>query len=210
MVVRLSGDAIPVGIHWLKTCVDLLKQEDIGIITGIDVIKNDLSLDTYFLSAIYDRARHMAIQSNKRSKLKNLPLINGPCMIFYRAIWSKHKFNEEWLWGEELEFTTWAMRHGYALLYDPRVKILHSHRLDSKKALRRIGSDLAFVFKANKLLQEQIVAQIQDIFKHSIEVPFAQLERGRQYYIKNGSAKIVHTYTKQVAQLKKLFEKFIS
>lgn len=210
IIVRLSGDAIPVGKHWLKHCVDLIHQEDVGIISGIDVIKNDLSLDTYLLSAIYDRTRQIAIQSKKRNKHKNLPLVNGPCMIFYRKIWSKHKFNEEWLWGEELEFTTWAMRKGYYLIYDPKIRILHSHRLSTKNALHRIGSDLLFVLKANNIFQERVLSLIQDQLRTTIEVPFAQIEKGRQYYIKNGSVKVLHAYMKRISSLKKIIDQFVS
>ncbi len=210
IVVRLSGDAVPVGKHWLTHCVTLLQNDHVGIISGSDIVKNQLSLDTYLLSAIYDRARFIAIQTTKRKVLKKMPLTNGPCMIFWRSIWKKHKFNEEWLWGEEFEFTTWAMRKGYYLIYDPKIRILHSHRLATTKALQRIGADLLFIFKTNKIFQEQILLLIQEQLKTTIEVPFAQIEKGRQYYIKNGSSKIVQSYVRRLSSLKRMIDQILS
>jgi glycosyltransferase involved in cell wall biosynthesis len=209
IIVRISGDAIPVGTHWLQHCVNLLNLDHVGLVSGMDIITNQLTLDTYLLSALYDRVRHMSFQAKKRSVFKNMPLVNGPCMIFWRAIWEENKFNEECLWGEEIEFAAWAMRREYYLLCDPDIKILHSHRLETKAALRRIGSDLLFAYKTNKIFQEQFLRSMQSLLKMSIEVPFAQIEKGRQYYIRNGSQKKMRAYLKQLAIFTRTIDKLL-
>ncbi len=205
IIIRLSGDAVPIGSLWVRRCVELMQNKEIGIISGMDIIKNQISLDTYLLSAVYERVKSTAFQPKKRNVIKNIPLINGPCMVFRRAIWSRHKFNEAWLWGEELEFGAWALRNGYYLLFDPRVRILHSHRLETAEAVQRIATDTLMIYKAKKLFQDQAMIAIQTMLKSSLEVPFAQLEKGRQYYLHNGSAKKFKKYMNELAKLKKFF-----
>ncbi|MBP9815721.1 glycosyltransferase [Candidatus Woesebacteria bacterium] len=205
IIIRLSGDAVPIGSLWIKRCVELMQNKEIGIISGMDIIKNQLSLDTYLLSAVYERVKNTAFQPKNRNVIKNIPLINGPCMVIRRSIWTRHKFNETWLWGEELEFGAWALRNGYYLLFDPRVRILHSHRLETAEAVQRIGSDALMIYKAKKLFQDQAILAMQSMLKSSLEVPFAQIERGRQYYLHNGSAEKFRKYMKELTKLKKFF-----
>lgn len=164
IIIRLSGDAVPVGAHWIKKCVDLMQNKEIGIISATDIIKNKLSLDTYLLSAVYERVKSTAFQPKKRSVLKNILLINGPCMVIRRLIWTQHKFNEEWLWGEELEFAAWALRNGYYLLFDPSVRVFHSHRLEMVEAVQRIGSDALMMYKAKHLFKDQTMYALKKFF----------------------------------------------
>jgi hypothetical protein len=75
--------------------------------------------------------------------------------------------------------------------------------------LRRIGSDLLFAYKTNKIFQEQFLRSMQSLLKMSIEVPFAQIEKGRQYYIRNGSQKKMRAYLKQLAIFTRTIDKLL-
>lgn len=201
IIVRLSGDAIPVGKSWLHSCVELLHEENVGIVSATDIIKNHLSLDRYLLSSLYERIKHISLQARKSVVYKNIPMPNGPCMIFWRILWQQHKFNENWLWGEEFEFTAWILRKGYFLMFNSKVRIQHSHRLSTLDTIARIKEDAVFAYKINRIFRDHIMISMRQMLKTTLEVPYAQLEKGRRYYAQNGSKKILFSYIKQLSRL---------
>jgi GT2 family glycosyltransferase len=206
IIVRLSGDAVPIGKTWLRRSIDHMNQKHVGIVSGGDFIKNKLEFNKYLLSVAYDKMRVMVVQPHTTNVHKFFPFVNGPCIIFAREIWSKHKFNEEWLWGEEFEFASWALQKGYHIVFDPDIKIAHSHRLDTKNALARISNDIAFAFKMNIILRDQVVFATQELFKEGVVIPFSQFEKTRQYFISQDQVKYVGIYLTKVNTFsKKLF-----
>ncbi len=182
IIIRLSGDAIPIGKDWVQNLVSPFKKKKIGIATGKDIIKSQLAFNEFFLNDLYKRTFISIITPKKKELYKNLPLINGPCMAFRKSLWNRHRFNEQWLWGEEIEFAFWALQRKYYLLFDPGIGVLHSHDLDVSQTLKRIMNDAQTMLKTNELIRQKLSEQLDETIKRSMEIPYTLRKRGKQYY----------------------------
>jgi len=137
-LIRLSGDAIPVGKSFLKEILGPFKNLNVGAVYGkykttdrkgwgypdfwpakrFPKKLTKYSLRPNFLKMILDR--------KFREEVFNLA---GACCAIRREIWQKRPFNEKLSGAEDGEYAWFLHLAGYDIVCNPRAEVIHEHKI---------------------------------------------------------------------------------
>ncbi len=133
LVVNISAHAIPAGTGWLAGMVSHFADERVAGVYCRQVPWPDadqrevrrIGREFGEAPAVYDR-----VPADGR-----VPFTNSAGCI-RRSVWERHRFRLPW--GEDFEWATWAVAHGFQIVYEPSVCVFHSHNLTCRQAARRL------------------------------------------------------------------------
>lgn len=150
-LVRLSGDAIPIGKNWLSEIIEPFKDPTIGGTYGVYTITGR---EGYGYPDFWPAERFP--QKLTRYSVRPTPLIGvrvnlfgielgdskakeevfnfaGGCCAIRKDTWQKRPFNEKLLAGEDAEYAWFLHLIGYDVVCNPRAKTIHEHELVRSK-----------------------------------------------------------------------------
>jgi len=137
-LIRLSGDVIPFKKNFLRELLKPFKDLKVGGTYGKYMI-TDRKAYQYpdFWPAerfprkmarysMYPNPIKMLINSKFREEIFNFA---GGCCAIRREIWKKRPFNKKLIAGEDAEYAWFLHIIGYDIVYNPKAKVIHEHRV---------------------------------------------------------------------------------
>ena len=146
-LVRLSGDCIPQGKNWLSEMVKPFDSPKVGGSFGKYILsgKKGFGYPDYWPSWRFPKKQtrysvkpflFMGAGLLNFSLGKNVYEFAGGCCAVRKEIWQKRPFNESLLAGEDGEYSWFLHLIGYDIVYNPRAKVIHEHKINIKKSVK--------------------------------------------------------------------------
>jgi rhamnosyltransferase len=145
--VMLVQDAVPIGETWLATLMSRFSDERVVGVTGRHVprpesdlvgrwqveYRNDFLGDKIRIQEMESWDAFLALSFEERLRLVSF---DNVCSALRRDVWEKYPF-QALPFAEDLDWGVRAMAAGYRLIYDPSVRVIHSHTRSPAYHLRR-------------------------------------------------------------------------
>lgn len=128
-VIFLNADATPQGPHWLRPLVESLADPRTAAVFGRQIPRPDCQA---VFAADYDRCYGPERESARWDHFFSM-VSSG----LRKDIWSQRGFLETMQYSEDDEYTRWARRQGYAIVYRPESVVMHSHNYTPAQAYKR-------------------------------------------------------------------------
>ncbi len=169
-LVFLSHDAFPTDEKWLHNLTKHFSDPSVVAVRGRDApIKGKNPVEEYSLLQTYPDLPNFEYIEDKTAGRYT----NGNTAI-RKNIWEKYKHPEgicykihPLLTGEDQIWASYLLKKGYRIVYDPRSKVYHSHKLGLKRIWPTsyghgyFSNDLYFlVFSARKSSGKEIIKDI--------------------------------------------------
>lgn len=137
-IVFLSQDARPVGLDWLHSLVELLKDPALGAVYARQLARFDASpLERFFHEEVYPpRSRLTRPPKNRAPSLEEL-FFSNVCSATRRETALRFPFDETLIMSEDQLFARDVLLGGLSLFYAANVEVVHSHLYDWKTLFRR-------------------------------------------------------------------------
>lgn len=173
-VVFLTQDAIPENENWLKELTNPFKDPDVVGVYGRQIPRqNENVIDKFFYLSLYSNknivwrySKSLGIDtvfSDVNSAIKKNILLENP-------------FDNEIIVSEDHEWAHRVLKKGYAITYNPKATVVHSHSYDLKSLFKR-HFDVGVSYKKIKTN-----SSIFHLIKKGVSVHFYEL----RYIVKNG------------------------
>jgi rhamnosyltransferase len=147
LCVMLVQDAVPVGDRWLETLIAPFSDERVVGVTGRHVprpesdlvgrwqveYRNEFLGENIRIQEMKSWDSFLTLSFEERLRLVSF---DNVCSALRRNIWEKCPF-QPLLFAEDLDWGVRAMAAGYRLVYDPSVRVIHSHSRPPAYHLRR-------------------------------------------------------------------------
>jgi GT2 family glycosyltransferase len=141
-------DAVPVGADWLATCVGCLRDPSVTAAFGRQIPHADADLYARYAverqSESFGRRRKVHALARDRDRLRRADFgaamaairLDNVCAIYRRRALEEIPFPEVTI-GEDLAWSLRAQRAGHRILYDPDIRVFHSHNRPPEYDFRR-------------------------------------------------------------------------
>ena len=139
VLVFISQDAVPSSDDWLATLVAPLRNDSTlaGVYGRQLPHEGARPPEVYFLNFLYGPV-------GRRQEVKDLEQLSMDITLFSnvnsavrRSVWEALPFAEDIVMSEDQEWSRRALAAGFALSYEPRAAVLHSHNYTLGAAFRR-------------------------------------------------------------------------
>jgi rhamnosyltransferase len=150
IVCLLTQDAIPADTRLLRNLTRHFDQEDVAGIVGRQVPRPDASVLTardvngWILGSADPRISRITSQNEFESLSPAdkyfLSAFDNVCSAIRRSVWERIPFPDV-LFGEDVEWGYRALRCGYAIVYEPKAMVYHSHERSIGYQFRRMMAD---------------------------------------------------------------------
>lgn len=150
ILVRLSGDCIPLGKNWLSEMVKLFDNPKVGGVYGRYTISGRKEYGypdfwpagkfpkniTYYSATPYPLMGISFVNSifawSKKYRTIEKKVFNftGGCCAVRKSIWQKRPLNENLIAAEDAEYAWFLHLMGYDIVYNPKIRTLHEHKLN--------------------------------------------------------------------------------
>lgn len=131
LLVSLSAHATPETPEWLGSLVSGFRYPTVAGVYGRHIARSNVSLFELLgmhLSGVTSRDSRLQCGSARFSNT------NG---AFRRSLWEMAPFDEGLPGAEDIEWARRVQRLGYAILFEPRAAVYHSHGESLPRLLRR-------------------------------------------------------------------------
>ncbi len=138
ILVRLSGDAVPINDQWLKEMIRPFEDTKVGGTYGKYTISGEnpgYGYPQYWSKKRFpEKEIRFSIKPNPLSHLNFFNGIKvlwfaGGCCAFRRSIWEKRGMNEKIFSGEDAEYSWFIHLLGFDIVYCPKAIVLHEHKI---------------------------------------------------------------------------------
>lgn len=132
IVVRLSGDAVPVGNDWLKALTEPFGDPRVAATWGRQATPPNVynPLEAWF-------GRWLHPDTNRARVYWRDVTVLGCNMAYRRDLWQQHPFDERLPQAEDYEWMHHWYKRGYMGVYQPQAVVCHGHNENFVQALRR-------------------------------------------------------------------------
>jgi rhamnosyltransferase len=134
-VVSLSAHSLPASERWLAHLLDGFRDRNVAAVYGRHLPRANatkLELVGMRLSGV------MSVRARRQTRDMMFSNANG---AFRRHLTLDHPFDEIIPGAEDLAWADWAVRQGWAVYYEPRAAVYHSHGEPFGKLIRRMLHD---------------------------------------------------------------------
>jgi rhamnosyltransferase len=133
-----SQDAFAASEDWLALLTAPLEEETIAGVYGRQLPHEDASPpERYFLDFLYGPEPRVQTLGQDDGLTFETTLFSNVNSAIPRRIWAEYPFDEEIVMSEDQQWSRRVLRAGYALVYEPRAAVHHSHRYSLAGAFRR-------------------------------------------------------------------------
>ena len=134
-LVRLSGDAIPIGTTWLDELLAPFSDQTVAVTWGRQIFPEGVVNP---LEAAFERAMRPSHPDTVPIYHRRLTTPLGCNMAMRRRLWQIHPFDETLPQAEDYAFFRDCLRRGEGVgVYVPTAPVLHGHNESVFRALRR-------------------------------------------------------------------------
>ena len=156
VLVFTSQDAYAADDRWLATLVGPLGSEpDLAGIYGRQIAHDGAKPpERYFLDFMYRPEPHTKRASNPDDISIATTHFSNVNSAIPRALWSEHPFADDLIMSEDQEWSRRMLLAGYAIRYEPRAAVRHSHDYSIPGAFCRffdsgVSAERSFVGEAS-------------------------------------------------------------
>jgi rhamnosyltransferase len=137
-LVFTSQDAFAASDDWLALLTAPLEDEEVAGSYGRQLPHRDASPpERYFLDFLYGPELRRQTLTPADDLTFEATLFSNVASAIPRRTWVEFPFDEEIVMSEDQEWSRRVLRAGYALVYEPRAAVHHSHRYTLGGAFRR-------------------------------------------------------------------------
>lgn len=152
-LVRLSGDAIPIGEKFLTEMVKPFKDLKVGGTYGRYTISGRAGYgypDYWPQERFPEKLTRYSVEPSPLNGIsvfgiefgdhkKSEMVFNfaGACCAIRRDIWQRRPFNENLIAAEDAEYSWFLHLVGYDIVCNPKAEVLHEHKIGGKPVLGR-------------------------------------------------------------------------
>jgi rhamnosyltransferase len=137
-LVFTSQDAFAASDDWLELLVAPLERDGVAGAYGRQLPHDDASPpERYFLDFLYGPEPRVQALGQDDGLTFETTLFSNVTSAIPRRIWAEYPFDEEIAMSEDQEWSRRVLRAGYALVYEPRAAVHHSHTYSLAGAFRR-------------------------------------------------------------------------
>lgn len=140
-LISLSAHSLPVNDRWLDGAIAGFSDSSVAGVYGRQLPRPDASPADIFGMKI------SGVMSTKPNRLTSGMGFSNANGAVRRAVWQKLPFDERLSGAEDLAWARTAHRHGYAVAYQPKMAVYHSHRESVPKLLRRLWHDQPVILR---------------------------------------------------------------
>ncbi|MBM2811296.1 MAG: glycosyl transferase [Chloroflexi bacterium] len=135
IVVSLSAHSLPASDEWLKQILAPFRDPSIGGVYGRHMPRRNVGTLELF-------GMHLSgVASSKPRRQERDMMFSNANGAFRRALVVEHPFDETLPGAEDLAWADWIERQGWAVYYEPRAAVFHSHGESLWRLLRRMVKD---------------------------------------------------------------------
>jgi rhamnosyltransferase len=137
-LVFTSQDAFAAKEDWLARLTAPLEDDEVAGVYGRQLPHQDASPpERYFLDFLYGPEPRRQTLTSADDLTFEATLFSNVTSAIPRRIWAEFPFDEEIVMSEDQEWSRRVLRTGYALVYEPRAAVHHSHAYTLGGAFRR-------------------------------------------------------------------------
>lgn len=116
-LVYLSAHSYPISNTWLSDGLSNFKNDKVAGVSAFPIQGPEATLSEkiYGIPSFFTPKRGGHLQNTNS--------------IIRKDLWEKHKFNQNLVISEDLEWSLYWERKGYVVINDPRFRVYHSHGL---------------------------------------------------------------------------------
>jgi rhamnosyltransferase len=139
VLVFISQDAIPVSKDWLANLVEPLRDDaTLAGVYGRQLAHEGAKPpEVYFLDFLYGSMGRRQEINNVSQLSMDVTLFSNVNSAVRRSVWEAIPFAEDIVMSEDQEWSRRALQVGYALRYEPRAAVRHSHNYTLRAAFQR-------------------------------------------------------------------------
>ena len=139
IVVFLTQDAVPADRQFLENLVRPLEQEDIAVVTGRQLPKEDATpMERLVRVFNYPAESHIRSEADVEKMGIKAFFSSDVCAAYRRRIYEElGGFEYPLKTNEDMFFAARAIRNGYRVAYAADARVLHSHNFSLKEQYRR-------------------------------------------------------------------------
>jgi len=134
LIVILSAHAIPRKGNWLAGMVEIFEDETVAGAYCRQIPRPDA--DPIEVKRIGKAFPENSMTFSNNASIENMNFSNAASCI-RRSLWEKHPFVIMPA-AEDREWSKWAVRNGYKIVYNSKACVYHSHNEPSRKTAQRI------------------------------------------------------------------------
>ena len=138
-VVFLTQDAVPADRQFLENLVRPLEQEDVAVVTGRQLPKEDATpMERLVRTFNYPAESHIRSEADVGKMGIKAFFSSDVCAAYRRRIYEElGGFEYPLKTNEDMFFAAQAIRNGYRVAYAADARVLHSHNFSLKEQYRR-------------------------------------------------------------------------
>ena len=138
VLVFTSQDAFPGSPDWLALLTAPLRDTEVGGVYGRQVAHEGANPpERFFLDFLYgERARTQTVSSPAELSMETTLFSNANAAI-RREVFERFRFVDDINMSEDQEWSQRVLLAGYAIVYEPRAAVRHSHAYTLRTAFRR-------------------------------------------------------------------------
>ena len=138
-VVFLTQDAVPADRQFLENLVRPLEQEDVAVVTGRQLPKEDATpMERLVRTFNYPAESHIRSEADVEKMGIKAFFSSDVCAAYRRRIYEElGGFEYPLKTNEDMFFAARAIRNGYRVAYAAEARVFHSHNFSLKEQYRR-------------------------------------------------------------------------
>ncbi len=134
-VIALSAHSLPASDRWLAFMLEAFRDPNVAAVYGRHLPReNATRLELFGM-------RLSGVMSEKPRRQVRDMMFSNANGAFRRHLTLEHPFDETLPGAEDLAWADWAVRQGWAVYYEPRAAVYHSHGEPFGKLVRRMIHD---------------------------------------------------------------------
>jgi rhamnosyltransferase len=139
IVATLSAHSLPANPDWLEQLIEPFAQPRVAGVYGRQFPRSNATI----LELV--GMRLTGVLGGQPRLLTTRPLFSNANGAFRRSLWLEHPFDEDIRGAEDIAWVRTMQERGYAIAYQPRAAVFHSHGEPLGKHLRRASQDVPTV-----------------------------------------------------------------
>jgi len=144
-LVFITQDVMPLDDQFLEIIINNLQGEKVAGVYGRQIAYPDANpIEKFFYEYFYPSERK-TITFKDVEKLSEFYVsnvfISDVCSAIKKDVWEKYKFDERIIMAEDKKWAIDVLKAGFELIYEPKIKVYHSHRYSLISGFKRRFDD---------------------------------------------------------------------
>jgi rhamnosyltransferase len=136
-LVYLTQDAVPVDDDLLERLLEPFADPLVAGVYGRQLPHQTHIYEAFSLARIYPATPHRKAWAPGTPLRLNDVFFSNVCSAIRRSVWTRIPFDDDLIMSEDQQWSRDVLRAGWAIAYQPRAAVLHSHHRSLGQVFRR-------------------------------------------------------------------------